>query len=122
MNSPILVAIVEGHSEVQSVPVLLRRLLTERRQYQVEIARPVRTSRYKVVQHGELERAVQLARRRDEGCDAILILLDADDDCPKDLAPDLLERGKSEGAGIPAALVLAKYEFEVWNRYAEYVV
>jgi len=29
MSSPVLVPIVEGHSEVEAVPVLLRRLLFE---------------------------------------------------------------------------------------------
>ena len=92
MSSPVLVPIIEGHSEVQSVPVLLRRLLAERKRYEVKVVRPVRVGRYKVVRPGELERACELARRRPEGCNAILLLLDADDDCPKELAPDLLER------------------------------
>ncbi len=114
MNSPVLVPIVEGHSEVQSVPVLLRRLLAEREQYEVKVVRPVRVGRYKVVRPGELERACELARRRPEGCDAILLLLDADDDCPKEIAPDLLRRATSASAGLPAAVVLAKTEFEAW--------
>jgi predicted nuclease with TOPRIM domain len=87
MSSPVLVPIVEGHSEVESIPVLLRRLLSEKSRYDIKIARPLRVGRYKVVRAGEFERAIELARRRPEGCDAILLLLDADDDCPKDLAP-----------------------------------
>jgi hypothetical protein len=70
MSSPVLVPIVKGHSEVQSVPVLLRRLLAEREQYKVKVVRPVRVGRYKVVRPGELERACELARRRPEGCGA----------------------------------------------------
>ena len=42
MNSPVLVPIVEGHSEVQSVPVLLRRLLAERERYEIKVVKPVR--------------------------------------------------------------------------------
>lgn len=114
MNSPVLVPIVEGHSEVQSVPVLLRRLLAERERYEIKIVKPVRVGRYKVVRPGELERACELARRRPEGCNAILLLLDADDDCPKEIAPDLLRRAISASAGLPAAVVLAKTEFEAW--------
>lgn len=114
MNSLVLVPIVEGHSEVQSVPVLLRRLLAERDRYEVKVVRPVRVGRYKVVRPGELERACKLARRRPEGCDAILLLLDADDDCPKEIAPDLLRRATGTSAGLPAAVVLAKTEFEAW--------
>ena len=88
----VVVPIVEGHSEVQSVPVLLRRLLAEQGRHQVRVAKPVRVGRYKVVRPGELERAIELARRTRENCDAILAVLDADDDCPAELAPTLLER------------------------------
>jgi hypothetical protein len=114
VNTSILVPIVEGYSEVESVPVLLRRLLAEWGRYQVTVAKPVRVSRYKVVRPGELERACELALRRPEGCDAILLMLDADDDCPKELAPDLLGRARRTSADIPAAVVLAKSEFEAW--------
>jgi hypothetical protein len=111
---PVLVLIVEGHAEVEALPVLMRRLLAESDRYEVSIARPVRVKRYQVVRPGELERAFELARRRPEGCDAILLLLDADDDCPKEIAPGLIERAKSAGTGLPVAIVLAKSEFEAW--------
>lgn len=114
MTTPVLVPIVEGYSEVQSVPVLLRRLLAEWSRYEVTVVKPVRVSRYKVVRPGELERACELARRRPRGCDAILLVLDADDDCPKELAPALLERARRAHADIPSAVVLAKSEFEAW--------
>lgn len=114
MNSPVMVPVVEGHSEVQSVPVLLRRLLAEWGQHYVQVARPVRVGRYKVVQPGELERAFELARHRPEGCDAILLLLDADDDGPKELAPNLLARAQKAAANLPTTVVLAKPELEAW--------
>lgn len=114
MRLPVLVPVVEGHAEVQTVPVLMRRLLAESRRYEVHIARPVRVKRYQVVRPGELERAFQLARRRSQGCDAILLLLDADDDCPKEIVPELLERARNAGAGLPVAVVLAKSELESW--------
>ena len=110
----VVVPIVEGHSEVQSVPVLLRRLLAEQGQHQVRVAKPVRVGRYKVVRPGELERAIELARRTRENCDAILVVLDADDDCPAKLAPTLLERAMTASACIPVSVVLAKSEFESW--------
>ncbi len=110
----VLVPIVEGHAEVQSVPVLLRRLLADRHRSDVRIARPVRVGRYKIVRPGELERAIALAQRRPEGCHALLVLLDADNDCPKIVAPDLLRRAQDASAGRPAAMVFAKSEFEAW--------
>ncbi|MCI0694609.1 DUF4276 family protein [candidate division KSB1 bacterium] len=114
MKLPVLVPIVEGHSEVEAVPILLRRLLFERGRYEVKIARPLRVGRYKVVRSGELERAIDLARHRPEGCAAILLLLDADDDCPKELAPILLARAQNASAGLPIVVVLAKAEIEAW--------
>ncbi len=112
--SPVVVPIVEGHAEVESAGVLLRRLLGEQSRYDVGVAKPVRVGRYKVVRPGELERVIQLARRRREGCDAILILLDADDDCPGRLGPDLLARATEVSHGIPVTVVLAKSELEAW--------
>jgi hypothetical protein len=97
---PVVVPVVEGYAEVEALPV--------------RIARPVRVKRYQVVRPGELERSCQLARRRPEGCDAILLLLDADDDCPKEIAPDLVARAQAACPDLPVAVVLAKAEFEAW--------
>ena len=74
----------------------------------------MRVGRYKVVRPGELERAIELARRTRDSCDAILILLDADDDCPGKLGPDLLARATEVSHGVPVSVVLAKSEFEAW--------
>jgi hypothetical protein len=112
--SPVIVPIVEGHAEVESARVLLRRLVGEQGRYDIDIAKPVRAGRYKVVRPGELERYIELARRRRGGCDAILVLLDADDDCPGRLGPDLLARATEASHGIPVSVVLAKSEFEAW--------
>jgi len=115
MNRFVIVPIVEGQSEVASVPVLLRRLLSKRQRHDVTIARPVRVHRTSVVKEGEIERAVALARRNREGCDAVLVLLDADDDCPAELGPKLLNRIKKGHGDLSAvAVVLPKREFEGW--------
>jgi hypothetical protein len=57
--------IVEGHGDREAVPVLIRRI-AERLDpaLVVHVASPIRTSRYKLVKSGELERAVELAARR----------------------------------------------------------
>ena len=115
MSRFVIVPIVEGQSEVVSVPVLLRRLLNERQRHDVTIARPVRVHRSSVVKEGEIERAVALARRNREGCNAVLVLLDADDDCPAELGPKLLNRIKKGHGDLSAAsVVLPKREFEGW--------
>ena len=114
MSGPVVVPIVEGHSEVGSVPLLLRRVLAERGSYHISIARPVRVPRFKIVKPGELERAITLARKNRERCDAVLVLLDAEDDCPKELAPELLDRATQANSDLPIRVVLAKTEFEAW--------
>jgi hypothetical protein len=114
MRRWVIVPIVEGQSEVMAVPVLLRRLLSELQRYDVMVARPVRVHRSSVVKEGEIERAVVLARRNRDGCDAVMILLDADDDCPAELGSELLTRIKEAHGDLSAAVVLAKREFEGW--------
>jgi hypothetical protein len=107
--------IVEGHGEVQAVPVLLRRLAERwNPELSLEIPRPIRTGRHKVVKPDELERTVELAARQLPKPRAILVLIDAEDDCPKELAPNLLARARKARSDIPIGVVLAKHEFEAW--------
>ena len=42
------------------------------------------------------------------------MLMDADDDCPAELAADLLKRAQSERSDLPIAVVVAAREFESW--------
>lgn len=110
-----IVAIVEGQAETESVPVLLRRLRQETAAYQIGIAKPIRVKRNQVVKEGKIEKAVELALRTRQDARAILVLLDADDDCPKDLGPRLLERVRDAlGDRAVCSVVLPKYEFESW--------
>ncbi len=82
-----LACIVEGHGEVQAVPVLLRRLASALDPtLPLQVEQPIRITKSKLLQARELERAVELAARKVGGAGAILILLDGDDDCPAMLA------------------------------------
>ena len=45
---------------------------------------------------------------------AVLVLIDADDDCPAKLGPSLLRRLRGRLPDRPSAVVLAKREFEAW--------
>ncbi len=108
-----IVAIVEGQGEVKSVPVLLDRILQSMDLYTVRPDyKPVRQHRQRIVKEGELEKEIKLARKR-TNAGAILVLLDADDDCPAELGPELLRRAK-ETTDLPVAVVLSKKEFEAW--------
>lgn len=44
----------------------------------------------------------------------ILVVLDADDDCPAELGPALLNRARSARPDLRVSVVLAKREFEAW--------
>lgn len=109
-----IVPIVEGRGEVDAVPVLLRRLAAMLG-VAIDVHRPIRTSRSSVVKQGELQRVVQLAAMRtpDPG-DAILVLLDADEDCAARLGPQLLAWAVTARADRPLAVVIAVREFEAW--------
>lgn len=105
--------VVEGFSEVQSVPVLLRRVLRELQVPNVEVARPFRVKRNKVVRPGHLEGAVGQVVRARANVIGVLVLLDADDDCPAQLGPELSERC-SQVTSVPVEVVFAVREFEAW--------
>ncbi len=108
-----LVPIVEGHGDYAAVPVLLRRLASAAG-VAVEVARPIRIPKSKLVKEPELRRAVQLAGRQTTAGDAILVLIDADEDCPASLGPTLLGQARAERADRRIAVVLAQREFEAW--------
>jgi hypothetical protein len=107
--------VVEGHGEVASVPILLRRLGEWLHpDIVVTVARPVRMTKSKLLQPGQLERAAQLAALTVENNGGILVLLDSDESCPAALGPSLLQRVKAARGDLPSAVVLAKREFEAW--------
>lgn len=116
MTSPfVVVPIVEGHGEVEAVPALLRRVAAALDPARpIEVRRPLRVHRDRVVKDGELERYVELAVRSADGDGAVLVLLDADDDCPATLGPWLLRRAKAVRPHAAMAVVLANREFEAW--------
>lgn len=110
-----IVPVVEGHSEVESVPVLLRRYEAHTDSYGMAVARPIRVPRNRVVKEGELEKAIELARRNYPEVMAVLVVLDADTDCPKSLGPELLRRAQAAAGGhFDCAVVLPNTEFESW--------
>ncbi len=51
---------------------------------------------------------------QDEECDAILVLLDLEDDCPKEGACRLAEQVRPLSSKKPIAIVLAHREYETW--------
>jgi hypothetical protein len=109
----IIQPIVEGQGDESAVPLLLRRLRDEAQVWGLEFGKPHRRRRTQLVKKDSLQSAVQLAALR-EDCAGILVLFDADDDCPAELAPTL-ERWAREAAGeLPCVVVMANREYESW--------
>ncbi len=116
MTEPLALAcIVEGHGEEQALPVLLRRILETYRPH-CALSRPalLRVGKGKLLKGNELERSIELMARRVTPRGAILILVDADDDCAAHRGPALLARARKARADMPMAVVLAVREFESW--------
>jgi hypothetical protein len=110
-----VVCIVEGQGDVSAAPVLLKRLVKLVNPDVYVDVQPFRVSRNKLVLPGELERAVERAGRGLRLPGAVLIVIDSDDDCPKELAPVLLSRATgTANSRWPVGVVLAKSEFESW--------
>lgn len=115
----VIIPIVEGHSEVISVPPLIRRILGEKMGiWDIKIAVPFRVKRNRVVRDGELERTIKQAERarqtENDAVGGILVLLDTDpDDCPKDLVEPLLLRART-ATRRPVSVVLPQMELEAW--------
>jgi|SRR5438093_4497388 len=105
--------IVEGHGEVPAVPLLVRKLGELMGIPFVPVGTPIRSKRSQLAQEDGSRRAVEMGREQPE-CRAILILFDADDDCPKDEAPKLVQWATNAAAPLPCALVLANREYEAW--------
>ena len=111
--------VVEGHGEVSALPVLARRIFEELNPaIYVDVRNPIRSKKGTLVSNdAELERALRLAKQKaDEFSDngSVLVLVDADDDCPVQLASQLLGRARHVLASESIHVVVACSEFESW--------
>ena len=109
----IIQPIVEGQGDEAAVPLLLRRLRDEAQAWGLEVGKPQRRRRTQLVKKDSLQIAVRLAALH-EDCAGILILFDADDDCPAELAPALEQWAREAAREIPCAVVMANREYEAW--------
>lgn len=110
-----IVAIVEGDGEVEAVPTLIRRVHGEASpEAPLEVGRPIRVRRNQVLKAGELERYLDLAANLAGADGGILVLLDANGDCPAKLGPDILRRARAARPDRRIEVVLANCEYESW--------
>lgn len=111
-----VVSIVEGDGEVAALPILLRRLATECVPASlVSVLPPLRVRRDRFLNKpDEFKRQLLLAAAKSGEQGWILIVLDADDDCPKDMGADIHRRAQEIVPHRRLSVVLANREFEAW--------
>ena len=111
-----IASIVEGDGEVSALPILLRRLAAEWEPTAlINPLQPIRVRRDKFLnREDEFRRQLLLAAAKsgDEGW--ILIVLDADDDCPAITGQQIYTRAQQYVPHRRLSVVLANREFEAW--------
>jgi hypothetical protein len=106
--------IVEGHGEVQAAPALVRRIAHSLSFYTLITCHVRRITKSQLLQPGELEKAVEALTRQIGRNHPLLVLLDADQDCPKELANRLRARCHAAHADVAISIVIANKEYEEW--------
>jgi Domain of unknown function (DUF4276) len=111
-----LSVIVEGQGEEEAVRFLVQRVANELLDLNIwTLPHTLRVNRGTMVKRPqELARYLQLANMKIAGAGAVLLLLDADDDCPAKLGPELLAMVQSLRPDLRLAVVVANREYEGW--------
>ena len=117
--SALVVPIVEGHGEIDALPVLLRRFSSEcQTAWYPRINPPIRVKAASFLKDMiYFTKYVQLAAAKSlQGNQKglVLILLDCEDDCPAKLGPRLLQSARSVRSDAEYLVVLAHREYESW--------
>ena len=111
-----IASIVEGDGEVSALPILLRRMAAELEpSVLVNPLQPIRVRRDRFLNKDEeFRRQLLLAAAKSGDQGWILIVLDADDDCPKALGMEIYQRAQQHVPHRKVSVVLANREFEAW--------
>jgi hypothetical protein len=124
--------IVEGAPEEGCIKIILSRLWSDllhaAEGEPLAVLEPIPAKRSSLVKdgHPELEQTVERAvrvlqarlRHSDMDRGFILVLIDAEEDCPKTLGPRLLARARAARCDADIVCVLAKRELENWFKAA----
>lgn len=117
MNPLLIVPIVEGHGEVEALPLLIRRIFGEfHRRVSPVVNPPTRVKAGSFLHdHDYFNKYVALAAAKAaQGDGMVLILLDCEDHCPGTLGPRLLTDAQAVRDDIRCGVALAHREFETW--------
>ncbi|WP_239332351.1 DUF4276 family protein [Frankia sp. CiP3] len=113
--APIIALVVEGTGEISAVPLLLRRLAHDMFGcWSARFLRPSRYGRGQLTTTGGIERIIERTVVLNPDATGVLVMLDADDDCPAALAPRLLDRARRARPDRRLSVVLPNREFEAW--------
>ena len=113
--APVTIAsVVEGHGEVTGLPKVLYSIAKQFSIPVLQVPRPHRIPRESLIKAGGIERAVAAEANRVSGVGGVLVVLDADDDCPAQLGPSLLSRARAARPDKRVSVVLPNIEFEAW--------
>jgi hypothetical protein len=110
-----IASIVEGEGKVSALPILLRRLAARTSVTAAHPLRPIRVRRDRFLNKEEEFRRHLLMAASQSGHEGwVLVVLDADDDCPKTLGEDIYRRARQYVPHRRLSIVLANREFEAW--------
>ena len=122
--------IVEGHTEVSCLEKLLHRIWTDvlYAPGRLQVLQPSRSNRSSLVNatHNELGDRVNEAeakvrkylRRATPSVGFVLLMIDAESDCPRQLGPTLLARARVAHNAVDIVCVLPTQELENWFKAA----
>jgi Domain of unknown function (DUF4276) len=100
--------------KVEALPVLIRRVVAEIDPgITAVMPRPFRHPSGRVQKIGGLERALGAIAERSPA-HSVVVLLDSDDDCPKELGPQMAWRAKEAHPDLSISFILAHREYESW--------
>jgi Domain of unknown function (DUF4276) len=111
--------IVGGHGEDRCIRILLERIWCEllNGEY-IEVLKPIRGKRDRLSQKEGLQNYVRLALEKlnnpPRSSDLVLVLVDADQDCPAIVGPKLLGYAQEVYSQTKMSCILANGEYETW--------
>lgn len=110
-----IASVVEGHGEEKALLGLLHRLVPHLREGAYAHIQPAyRLPRDRILKPEPLAQALTVLTARRPWPTAVLVLLDADDDCAVDLATQVRTLAQTTHAHLPLTAVVAVREFEAW--------
>ena len=105
---------MEGHGEEQAAPTLIRHIARAYSVHSIIRFAARRVPKSLLIRPGELERAIEALTRQIGRSHPLLVLLDADKDCPIELANSLKARCSAKHGDVTISIVIANREYEAW--------